>query len=264
MRNVWVYYLGHTLDQYSFIPYKLYNPKKSKNGHFIISSKKTKFDFSSSIAGIISHLFIYLIAIQSGTSLYQITSCIIAIAFSLTLIVYLENRITIRIWEKSILNDHSYKAQTNTLLSIKIILCLAVLFTPLTFGGFSQGILNATFKFSNIYKPNSNITVSSKHLKETLDSYYSKKLIKNPNCNKNTCLINNADILFSSVGTSTKIKLPRKIETSKFITITIPNNLIYSITDSYKIEVKEIKSSSFTDKKSAKEMTNQNNRDSHS
>ncbi len=124
-------------------------------------------------------------------------------------------------WLNHLKGSHSNSKNVNF---IKLLFFILIYLIPLLLGQLSSGITEKTFEIMSIRQLNSDITVSKKHLKTELDFHYEQKLSSESICNANTCLIKNATILFTGVGTSTRIKL---IGERGHIRITIPNNLIY-------------------------------------
>lgn len=156
-------------------------------------------------AGCIANLLILGVSYFKGHPLLAIFGALFLIGFIYTLIENVSKHTNLR----GKLLDSNGKPINASPISPQIVRNIFYLFiyiSPLLFGQVGGGVTRTTFETIGVRQEGVTLHVQAEDYKPILENYEREGLISDLDCNE-VCTIHNANILFTSIGISTKIKL---------------------------------------------------------
>lgn len=208
---------------------------KRINSTYQINNLSPKTDkFFILFGGLISNVAIIGISISSGHSLLSIIGALFLIGFLYTLIdnVSKNNKPSgngIFDAKEKLINEPSISIGT-----LKFIFYAMVYSTPLLVAQVGGGVTRTTFETMGVIQPRVNIILEKKGYQIALQNYQTSGYLQNIEY-KDSIIVSNADILFTGIGTNTKIQLKGEkgsidlVIPSKYIQLiakTKPNKII--------------------------------------
>src|SRR5699024_6356329 len=155
--------------------------------------------------GFIANLLILCISYYKGHPLLAIFVALFLIGFIYTLIENVSKR---SVASGSLLDSNGKPINTSPISPqvVKIIFYVFVYIAPLLFGQVGGGVTRTTFETMGVRQESVTLHVDAREYKSILENYENAGLISDLVCNE-LCTIKQADILFTNIGTNTKLKL---------------------------------------------------------
>ncbi|MDV2856870.1 hypothetical protein [Oceanimonas sp. CAM02] len=155
--------------------------------------------------GFIANLLILGISYFKGHPLLAIFGALFLIGFIYTLIENVSKRSAA---SDSLLGSNGKPINTSPISPqvVKIIFYVFVYIAPLLFGQVGGGVTRTTFETMGVRQEGVTLYVEASEYKSILEDYENAGLISDLACSE-LCTIQQADILFTNIGTNTKIKL---------------------------------------------------------
>lgn len=183
--------------------------------NYILKSINTKTDFVVPLpqsdwlmvlgGGLIVNILILVISYLHGHSFVAIFVALFLIGFIYTLIETLSRRTNAN---DKLLDSTGNPINTNPIQPriVKNIFYVMIYAAPLLFGQVGGGVTRTTFETMGVRQETINLHVDAKDYKSILEAYSRDGLIANLACS-DLCTIKNAKILFTNIGTNTKVEL---------------------------------------------------------
>jgi hypothetical protein len=171
--------------------------------------------------GFIANLLILGISYFKGHSFMAIFGSLFLIGFIYTLIENVSKRIN----ASDKLLDSSGKPINTKPINPQIVnnvFYILIYAAPLLFGQVGGGVTRTTFETMGVRQETINLHIDAKEYKSTLEAYSNDGLIADLVCS-DICTIKNANILFTNIGTNTKVELYGK---SGSIQLVLPTKAI--------------------------------------
>lgn len=155
--------------------------------------------------GFIANLLILGISYFKGHPLLAIFGALFLIGFIYTLIENVSKRSAA---SDSLLGSNGKPINTSPISPqvVKIIFYVFVYIAPLLFGQVGGGVTRTTFETMGVRQEGVTLHVEAREYKSILENYENAGLISDLACSE-LCTIQKADILFTNIGTNTKLKL---------------------------------------------------------
>jgi len=155
--------------------------------------------------GFIANLLILGISYFKGHPLLSIFGALFLIGFIYTLIENVSKRSST---SDKLLDSNGKPINTSPISPqiVKNVFYVFVYISPLLFGQVGGGVTRTTFETMGVRQEGVTLHVEAKEYKAILESYESEGLISGLACNE-LCSIQQANILFTNIGTNTKLKL---------------------------------------------------------
>lgn len=180
--------------------------------NFIIKSTKAKTDvvvpFPKSDwlivlgGGLFANLLIFGISYSQDHSLLAIFSALFISGLLYTLIDNLSKRSS----SSEKLLDSCGKPLKTTPKIVNNVLYVLIYAAPLLFSQVGGGVTRTTFETMGVRQIGVTLNIEVKEYEDILEGYVSEGFISDLSCNK-VCTIKSANILFTSIGTNTKLEL---------------------------------------------------------
>lgn len=177
--------------------------------------------------GFIANLLILGISYFKGHPLLAIFGALFLIGFIYTLIENVSKRSAT---SDILLDSNGKPVNTNPINPqiVKIIFYVFVYIAPLLFGQVGGGVTRATFETMGVRQEGVTLHVEAREYKAILESYESAGLLSDLVCSE-LCTIQKADILFTNIGTNTKLKMSGS---SGDLLLVLPTNAIKLVAQS--------------------------------
>lgn len=183
--------------------------------NFILKSAKSKADIVVPLlksdwlmvfgGGLIANILILGFSYFKGHSLMTIFGVLFLIGLIYTLIENVSKRINAsdKLLDSSgnPINANPVKAQT-----VKNVFYVLIYVAPLLFGQVGGGVTRTTFETMGVRQEAITLHIDAKDYKSILEAYSDEGLIADLDCG-DVCSIKDANILFTNIGTNTKIEL---------------------------------------------------------
>jgi hypothetical protein len=177
------------------------------------------------IGGLIANVVVIGGTLLSTHSLVNTVSAIFIIGFAYTLL----DHATTKPWVDAGLLDSSGKAISEgrvSLNSVKLALLCMIYFAPLVLGQVGGGVTRSTFQAMGVRATSVEVVVPASTYQALLSRLEEKQLLEGLECNQSVCSILNANILFTGVGSFTKLQTVGKGGTSDLV---LPTKDIHAI-----------------------------------
>ncbi|WP_052242432.1 hypothetical protein [Plesiomonas shigelloides] len=197
--------------------------------NFILKKSNTKTDIVVSlpksdwlivfVGGFIANLMILGISHLKDHSFMEIFGAFLLIGCIYTLIENTSKRVNTsdKLLDPSG-NPISFNS-TNTQI-VNIAFYILIYAAPLLFGQVGGGVTRTTFETMGVRQEAINLHIDAKEYKSTLEAYSNDGLIADLICS-DVCTIKNANVLFTNVGTNTKVELYGKSGSIQLVLPTI-------------------------------------------
>jgi hypothetical protein len=186
--------------------------------NFILKSIKTKPDIVIPLpksdwlmvlgGGFIANLLILGISYFKGHSFMAIFGALFLIGFIYTLIENVPKRMNS---SDKLLDSSGNPINTNPLEPkiLRNVFYVLIYAAPLLFGQVGGGVTRTTFETMGVRQEGINLHIEAKEYKSMLEAYSSEGLIADLACSE-VCTVKNANILFTNIGTNSKVELHGK------------------------------------------------------
>ncbi|MGY0553756.1 hypothetical protein ACW17M_11155 [Vreelandella sp. 2A-K22] len=183
--------------------------------NFILKSKKNKTDIVVPLpksdwlmvlgGGFFANLLILGISYSKGHPLLVIFGALFLIGFIYTLIENVSKRSSSN---DQLLDSNGRPINESPIypLMVRNVFYVLIYAAPLLFGQVGGGVTRTTFETMGVRQEGVTLHVEAKEYKTILEDYESEGLISGLACNE-VCTIQQANILFTNIGTNTKIEL---------------------------------------------------------
>ncbi len=172
--------------------------------------------------GIVANGLVVLMSLLASHSLTSIVGTLVLIGFGYTLL----DNVTKKPWRNGGLVDTTGKRFFEPAISLntaKIVLFGMIYVVPLLFGQVGDGLARTTFETMGVRAADVEVVIDAKNYKPTLVSLHREKLVSEIDCNDDTCSIGGATVLFTGVGSGTKLQVRGE---GGNVALVIPNSAI--------------------------------------
>ena len=173
------------------------------------------------VGGLISNFYIISVSYFKNHSFMAIFGSLFLIGFIYTLIEYIGKRTEsgVKSLESS---DDTIKTNPMDPKTVKNIFYVLIYVAPLLFAQVGGGITRTTFETMGVRQESINLHIEAKDYRSILESYKKQGLIADLECNE-VCDIKNVNVLFTNIGTNTKVELYGE---NGSLQVVLPTNVI--------------------------------------
>lgn len=188
----------------------------SKPINFFLKFRKNKYDFvvplpkndwfTVLVGGIVANVTIFGVSYIKEHSFLYIFFALFIIGFIYTAI---ENLAKKEIGNNGLLVDSKGNPISTNPINTELvtyIFYIIIYAAPLLVAQVGGGVTRTTFETMGVRQINVDIAVEAKYYQSTLENYKTKELLSSYSCT-DVCLVEDVNILFTSIGSSTKIQM---------------------------------------------------------
>jgi len=203
-----IFFIASTFWVYTFSkPINFIFDKINRKNDIIVPFPKSDF-FMVLIGGFFANIPILATSYFKGYSFIAIFLALFSIGF---IYILIENMSKPKNSSEKLLDSNGKPINPNlaNLQAVKKFFYIVIYLTPLIFGEIGSDILHTTFEKMGIRQKGVTIHIKAKEYKSILNDYKDEGLISESKC-REVCTVKNVNILFTSIGTNTKLEVHGK------------------------------------------------------